>query len=196
VTVHVLDAQNRFNLNRLSQPLSPSMVRTPDDMFGDLVRFSGMEDENNLSRTVGPWLRLHDIELHDPWQLVSIQPEYVEFLSYLGPQVVCLPRPQTGAVKVNLNTVDPDVLTAILGPQFRGWVQSVLNFREAAPIPSVSAVTRGLPAIAQSVLPDVLDVRSEYFEIRVTATKDSIQREKVTLVRCPSTGRVEVVRCP
>jgi general secretion pathway protein K len=195
ITVAVTDAQSRFNVNRLMQPLSPTMLRTPEQMFADLVAISGLEIEMELVRHLSAQLRDRDIALQDPRELVEMDPIFQASLPAMAPNLIALPPPASGSHPVNLNTVNPAVLSAILGPQLDGWVEQVVLNRESAPIPSLGAVASGLPPVAQTLLSRVVDVRSEYFLITVTAQTDAMEQVLTALVHRPAPQTVEVVRC-
>jgi type II secretory pathway component PulK len=193
--VQVTDAQSRFNLNHLSRPITPATVRTPEEMFADLLIQAGLEVDPGLVRPVANRLREDDITLHDPRQLITLQPELAEAVSVLDPVLSALPPPATGVLKVNLNTVDPAVLSAIVGPSLQGWVNQVMRIRETEPIPSVVAAARALPPLVQDLLRDAVDVRSTLFEISVVCQADGMERTLRAVVRRSAEDGVEVIRC-
>lgn len=195
VWVQVSDAQDRLNINHLSLPVSPTMIRTPETMFSELIEMKGFEPESETISSLAQEMREEELELQDPLQILSLVPEIMEGYPFIGDHLSALPRRESGFIPVNLNSVQPEVLLAILGTQFQGWVERVVTARESAPIPSIESVFSGMPGIIQPVLPRVLSVQSDYFRIRVLCEIDSIQRETIALVQQSSTGDVEIIRC-
>lgn len=193
--VQITDAQSRFDVNRLAQPVSPSMVRTPEDMLSDLFEIRGIPIDRDMIRQLAKDMREEDRTLQDPLQFLSIEPPLAESLGFVLGDLSALPRPATGVSRINLNTVRPAVLSAVLGPQLDGWVTQVVSAREAAPIPSVGSLTTGLPPFVQNLLSQVLDVRSMYFEVIVTAVHDDMEQELTALVRRGPSNALEVIRC-
>lgn len=195
VQVSIRDAHRQWNLNHLSLPVSTSLIRTPEDMMADLFTLLEIRDREEEIADLTRLLRKEELPLQHVSQLLSLQPEWGGALLKLAPHVTALPRPENRFLPLNLNTVQPEVLSATVGPQYQGWVRTVLTQREAAPIASVDAVIRGLPEIARTALTAVVDVRSEYFEIEVRTEQDAVPQTLRALVRRPSAGVVEIVQC-
>ena len=195
VSVIISDAQNRLNINHFNQPLSPGTVRTPEDMFSDLATLKGTEIDAEELNFLAATMREEELELQDPMQLLSIQPGLMESFPFMAMELSALPSTQTRPIQVNLNSVRPVVLSALVGPQLQAWVEQVLLAREAAPLPSVAAVSRSLPSVIQPLLSRAVDVRSTYFEIQVTSLVDSMEETLRVLVQRTSDNGVEVLRC-
>lgn len=195
VLVEVLDAQNRFNLNRLTLPVTPATVRTPEQMLADLMRMKEIPEANTRAAEWTGAVKELDEELQDPGQMFALAPEDAPLISFLASSIATLPRPESRPMKLNLNSVQPEVLLSVTGPQLAGWVNTVVSQRETAPIPSIGATTAGLPPLVLGALSRVVDVRSETFEIRVTTETDRMQSTLQALVKRTPGGGVEVIRC-
>lgn len=195
VLVELHDAQHQFNLNDLSLPVSQSTYRTPEQMLEELIRRQEIPDATEKAARITAVVNAKAAPLQHPRELLSSFQEDETWVRTLIPFFTALPRPERRPLKLNLNAVQPEVLFAVTGPQASGWVSNILSQRETAPIPSVSAALAGLPPIAKDALTQVVDVRSEFFWIRVTGEVDRMQKSVEALVMRSTGGAVEIMRC-
>ncbi len=190
--LQVRDAQDRWNLNHLTLPVRPGMVRTPRMMMQDLLRFSGEQ--------VGDWTDVLDqIEQVEPWfsdpgVLLALHPERTDAPALMN-RVVALPHPHSRFLPLNLNTAQPEVLKALVGDSLAAWVDRVEGARADRPIRTVESQTRFLPGPARILLSQVVSVTSSYAEVTVTAETESTRRELTAILYRSTGGEVEVVQC-
>lgn len=195
LNIQISDALDRFNVNHLSLEMTPDAFRTPEQMLTDLMKSRGIEDAElkaaSITQEVSEW----EEPLVHPSQLLSLIPDEGQTILVLMPHLSALPRPQGKFLKMNLNSVQPEVLIAVLGPQFSSWVDAVVELRASAPISSVSLATAGLPSIAQTALERIVDVRSTLFMIQITSQTDIMTSSMEAIVLRSSGGDVEVLQC-
>jgi len=190
--VQLRDAQDRWNLNHLTLPVTPGMVRTPRTMFQELLRLSG-EDVREWTDT------LDRIERSEPWfsdagLLAAFHASETD-TEVLMDRVVALPHPRGRFLPLNLNTVHPQVLRALVGDALAAWVERVEGARVDRPIRSVDSQTGFLPGPARILLSQVVSVTTSYMEVTVVAETDTTRREMSAILYRATGGDVEVIRC-
>jgi type II secretory pathway component PulK len=190
--VQLRDAQDRWNLNHLSLPVTPGMVRTPRAMFQDLLRLHG-EDPRDWRDT------LDAVEADSPWfataDLLALYRPDAGVPAPLREQVVALPHPKGRFLPLNLNTVQPEVLEALVGDSLRAWVDRVAGARTDRPIRSVASQTQFLPGPVRMALSQGVTVRSSYAQLDVVAETGSTRRELTAWLVRNTEGTVEVLQC-
>ncbi len=187
------DAQRRLNLNHLSLPLRANMPRIWMDIFADLVRNAELEVSPQIFTMLQNEVDLYEIWFEDPEMLKLLVPNG-ELLLAVSDSLCALPRPESRPLLLNINTVQPEVLEALVGDSLQGWVDNVLIARETEPLRNLSGVLQLLPAQIQPLLLSVLDVRSEYFTAHLVARLDQSEQTLTALLK-RSEGNVEVLRC-
>ncbi|MDF3129926.1 type II secretion system protein GspK [Kiritimatiellaeota bacterium B1221] len=187
------DAQRQFNLNHLSLPVSSSMPFTWMDVFEDLVRSTEMEIPAQIFTNLQNEIDVYEVWFDDPQMLTLLVPD-AEALLEVSDSLCALPRPESRPLLLNINTVQPEVLEALVGDSLQGWVDNVLIARETEPLRNLSGVLQLLPTQVQPLLMSVLDVRSEYFTARLVARLDQSEQTLTALFK-RSEGNVEVLRC-
>ncbi|MDA3875343.1 MAG: type II secretion system protein GspK [Kiritimatiellae bacterium] len=194
VRLQLRDAQDRFNLNDLSLPLTPGTLRSPWDMFEDLLRAQGVEVNQGTLAALRGWVEEEEVWFDHPDQLnvaVADQEIWQPVLDSLSG----LPRPANRSLAVNVNTVRPEVLRAMVGPSLHGWADSVVAARDLEPLHSISNQVRFLPEGIRPVLEAALDVQSEYVEADLVAEVDHTRKTLRALLHRGAEGKVEVIRC-
>jgi type II secretory pathway component PulK len=194
VQIQLQDAQDRFNLNDLSLPLTPGTLRSPWDMFEDLLRAQGVEVSQAGLNTMRLKIEEEAFWFESPDQLALFPGDMGQWDPALS-SLSSLPRPSNRALTINLNTVRPEVLRAMVGSPLHGWADSVLEAREQEPIRNVETRLRTLPEVIRPVLEAALDVRSDYVETFLVAEVDQTRMTLRALLHRGSTGEIEVVRC-
>lgn len=188
------DAQDRFNLNNLS--LSPESAPGQEDAFLLLMRMEGVDpdpavlrdfsEKGETVRTLDEFVRLHPeagdwfvpTETTDPRRWIEVLPL------------------QTGRpTPLNLNSVNPRVLAALLGPGMEPWVETVARAREQEPFRSVEALTAGLPPLLAVRLGEQFTVRSRFTRVHVEAGAGNTLRTVEALLVKDGEGAVEVLQC-
>jgi|GEM_PF-1206840 len=192
VRLFLVDAQDRFNVNHLTIPSRPGEVRGAWDVFEALSTAESAPDPERFRRVrmrlQGEELRFPAVETFLAWNEEEPLPVPVGLLT-------ALPHPEKRWLPVNLNTVRPEVLRAMVGSSLDAWTDTVLNAREMEPIRNVGTQTRMFPASVRSALSSVFDVRSRYVELRAEAETDSTVKTLKALLERSREGGVEVVRC-
>ncbi len=179
-------AQDRFNVNNLTLPTSDLLPRGPWDMAEVLLARREEPPKAEILRALRDDIAERAPVFADPSELG-------EFFD--GPEFIALPRPATRPVPLNLNTVRPEVLSAVLGSSFDGWVDRILRARETEPIRSAEAMTRDLPPPVLALLTSLLDTRSDVVEFRAEARRDHTRKTLQALLRRDAEGTVEVLSC-
>ncbi len=117
------------------------------------------------------------------------------FEARLEEETTFLPVPARQVLPVNLNSVRPTVLRALVGESQSAWVDTVLQARARAPLSKVEFVTELLPEILRAEVSDAVAVRSDYLELRLHAFLQNTPMELTALLKRDADGKVEVVRC-
>lgn len=180
------DAQDRFDLNWLRNQ------GVPQESFGHLFRAAGLRGSLLV---LDGWAENPELlESVDAWPLHM--PEAAEWLeSPLRADLTVLPPPSSGVVPLNVNAVDAELLVRMLGEPLRGWTETVLRFREQAPLPDIGGALALLPDPVAAALHPYLDVRSAYFEVRMDVEYDGFAAAGWALLRREDDGTVEVMQC-
>lgn len=194
VRLRLHDAQDRFNLNDLSLPLTPGTLRSPWDMFEELLRERGVEAGQDTLASLRGWIEEEEVWFEHPDQLKWVLADPEKWQPVMD-SLSSMPRPGSRALTVNVNTVRPEVLRAMVGPPLHGWAESVLAAREQEPLHSISNQVRFLPEVVRPVLEAALDVQSEYVEAELVAEVDHSRKTLRALLHRNSEGDVEVIRC-
>lgn len=194
VEVTLRDAQDRFNLNHLTLPVTPDQPRSALDMLEDLLRTTDPEAPPEIFHRFR-----ETVEQEEPWfsgvdSLELLEPAAREWRG-LRESVVALPPPRGRGLTVNVNTARPEVLHAMLGDAFRPWVQSLLLAREREPIRNLDSYLRLLPEVVRRPVDRALDVRSSHAELRAAAEYRGTRRTLTAWLRRETNGEVEVLRC-
>jgi len=188
------DAQNRFNVNHLSLPVPPTMPRTYLDMFESLMHSPDNPVEPFEFQRLQAIILNEEIWFHN-LQALGALPSVITSQWINSPLLIALPRPGNRPLPVNINTVKPEVLTAMVGPSLKAWTDSVLSSRESQPIRNVGSALRSLPAILQPMLLNALDIRTEYVIATLVAEVDYTQKKGTALLHRLPGGEVEILRC-
>jgi len=194
VTVTLRDAQDRLNLNHLNLPVTPEFPRSALDMLEDLLDMTDPEADPEI------FTRFRRIvEEVEPWfagveRMDRLDPEIREWRG-VRTYLVALPHPRERWLPVNVNTAPPERLEAILGVRFRGWIDTLVQAREAEPITDLGNYLQFLPQIIRQPVNRVLGVRSEMAEVRVAAEGWNTRRDVTAWLRRSGGGDVEVIRC-
>lgn len=192
--IELEDAQNRFNLNHLTLPPSPDMPWSYLDIFQELVRSEDQPLDRIEFQRFQSYIVEKEIWFEDPEGL-SLYPSSVSGEWTRSTSLIALPRPESRPLPMNINTVKPEILEAMVGSSFKAWTDSVLEAREYEPIRNVGSIARTLPDIFQNMLFEMLGVRSEYVMATFTAEVDNTQRTLSALLHRLPGGEVEVIRC-
>lgn len=180
------DAQDRFDLNWLRHQ------GVPQESFGHLFRAAGLRGT----------LRDLDAWTDNPPLLESVDALALSFpeadVWLAGPlreDLTVLPLPASGVLPLNVNAVDADRLSRMLGDNLRGWTDTLMQMREPDPLQDLSAAFALLPAPVAAALQPYFDVRSMYFEVRIEVEYDAFAATGHGLLRRSDDGTVEVVQC-
>lgn len=188
------DAHTGFNLNHLSLPPVPGSPRSFLEVFEDLLQASGTEVKTADLKRIQEQIGKDKVWFESPLTLASLSPVGTGLLSASN-WLSAVPRPAARPLALNVNTVHPEVLHALLGPSLKGWADQLLARRAQVPIRNLQAYVLSLPPQLQLMLPDLLTVRSEYIEASLTARLGGTEmRLQALLHRLPG-GEVEVRRC-
>ena len=193
VFLKIEDAQTRFNLNHLSLSVPRGFPKTWMELFQDLVQSSVLEIEPQRFQEFQQQIDEEEIWFENPEALRLYLPELSQWIQE-SDLVSALPRPSERPLPLNINTVNPAVLSAVVGTSMDGWVESVLKVRSTTPIRNISAISGSLPPQLQPLLSELFDVRSELFFARIVAQKDQSEANLSVLFRRSHEG-VEVLRC-
>lgn len=200
VTIRVVDAQSRFNLNNLlagnapqpfeigvfrnlltSLDLDPALADALVDWLdGDsTVQPGGAEDLDYLN--YDPPYRAANQPLESVDELRRVKGFTDDAVNKLRPFVVALP----GAIKraININTAPAEVLGALVGPAIS--IQPVLSMRDTRPFTEASQLTQQLQLPKK---PDAAhDVSTAFFVIAVQANIGrSVRRVEALVERLPN----------
>jgi len=194
VTIRLRDAQDRLNLNHLNLPVTPEFPRSAMDMLQDLLAMTDPESDPESFVRFG-----RAVEELEPWfsgvgQIDRLEPATREWRA-VRTYLVALPHPRERWLPVNVNTAPPELLEAILGVRFRGWIDTLVRARETGPIMDLAHYLMFLPELVRQPVSRVLDVRSEIAEVTVTAEGWNTRRGLTAWVRRSHGGDVEVIRC-
>jgi general secretion pathway protein K len=179
------DAQARFNLNNLADAngareeqvlafrrilahagLSPSLADAVVDWLDadDLVTDpAGAEDRHYLAQTLSRLTANRPIE--DVAELLLVKGFDVAAVQRLAPYVTALP----GTASVNVNTASAALLAALLPALSPGEIRGIVAARDREPFVSKADFAKRLPAKAAEVSNALLEVRTDFFELRGTA---------------------------
>lgn len=192
--LQLADAQRGFNLNHLSLKASPGSPRRFLEIFEDVLQNAGIDVEPADLKQLQSVIDDESVWFESLQTLQVLTPEADRYLE--AADLLCaLPRPSARPLALNVNTVSPEVLHALLGNSLKGWANQILERREQEPIRSLERYTGSLPPQLQRVLLDLLTVRSDYIEARLIAQhRNTEMRLSALLHRLPG-GEVEVLRC-
>jgi len=190
----VRDAQDRFNVNDLTLRPRENHPRTPWDQFQSLAAAEGIPFSSDLRARLEDALLDRDVQLESARELRTFFTDPEDF-DRLESRLVAHPRPSERPATLNLQTVDPEVLRALVGEPLHAWADRVINLREQAPLQNIQATLTGLPLPLQRLLSSRLSLRSDYLEFTVVAEADYTLRTLDALVRRGSEGELEVLRC-
>lgn len=196
VTVHAQlhDAQRGFNLNHLSLKPAPGSPRSFLDIFEDLLQDAELEPNPAALQKLQAAIFAEDVWFDTPQTLLLLSPEAPLYLE--AADLLCaLPRPSVRPQPVNVNTVSPAYLHALVGNSLRGWADQLLAKREQHPIRNLSQFTLTLPPQVQGALLEMLTERSEYIDARLVATHRNTEMRLTALLHRLPGGDVEVLRC-
>jgi type II secretory pathway component PulK len=192
--LQLADAQRGFNLNHLSLKPGPGSPRSFLEIFEDILQNAGVEVEPADLKRLQSVIDEESVWFESLQTLQLLTPEAERYLE--AADLLCaVPRPSARPLALNVNTVSPEVLHALLGSSLKGWANQILERREQEPIRSLEKFTLSLPPQLQAVLLDLLTVRSDYIEARLIAQhRNTEMRLSALLHRLPG-GEVEVLRC-
>ncbi len=182
----IYDAQGRFNLNNLlrdgavSEPdlrafktllegegLSPDLANAVLDWLDadSETRYpGGAEDREYLAET--PARRTANRLLFDLDELRQVRGFTAESVERLRPLLIALPRTS----KINVNFAPAAVMAALLPGLDKSQADALVRERVTAPFQTIDAFRDALPeSVRNENLPNVADVRSEYFLSEVDA---------------------------
>lgn len=182
----IYDAQGRFNLNNLlrdgavSEPdlrafktllegegLSPDLANAVLDWLDadSETRYpGGAEDREYLAET--PARRTANRLLFDLDELRQVRGFTAESVEKLRPLLIALPRTS----KINVNFAPAAVMAALLPGLDKSQADALVRERVTAPFQTIDAFRDALPeSVLNENLPNVADVRSEYFLSEVDA---------------------------
>lgn len=87
--------------------------------------------------------------------------------------------------RVNLNTVSPPVLAAVLPPEYRDFAEAIIQYRDEAEAPVLESQTwyREIPGAAGLEMnPDIITLATDIFHVQSTAISGGIRREVSAVV--------------
>lgn len=205
---HIEDQQGKFNLNNLLNQgkvnvleldkfrrllavlsLPPSLADTLADWLdadGELQPGGGAEDAYYLSRQ--PAYLAANQPLTELGELVLVRGFDSEARARLRPFVTALPR----ATPVNVNTVSPEVLAAIVEGLDLDEARTVLAQRDRSFFRQVSEFTAALPS-GRSIAAEHLSVNSDYFLATMSVSFGETTAQGSALLARTSAGWPEVV---
>jgi type II secretory pathway component PulK len=195
LNITLRDAQDRFNLNHLALPVTPTAPRPALRMLEALLSVTDPEADPVVfqqfqERVAGlePWFS--GVEM-----VQDLVPETAEQWRNLPAYMVALPHPRERWLPLNVNTASPEVLLAVLGVRFKPFVELLIAGRQNQPIERLDPYMTVLPLPVQVAVREALTVRSSLAEVRVeTETPEGARRLTAWLQRKPG-GEVEVIRC-
>ncbi|MGA0333137.1 MAG: general secretion pathway protein GspK [Kiritimatiellia bacterium] len=188
--IQIQDAQTRLNLNHLRLP---GLSFRWSGVLESLMQEAGFEPDPEWFRRLDAQLEEEEVWFENTDLLSLILPEAGDFVGGTD-LLTALPHPDSRPLPLNLNTVRPEVLAAVLAPSLQGWTQTILETRDQSPIRSVDSLINTLPPPVQTALREVFSVRSDWMEARLLAQKEETVRSLRVLFR-RSAGNVEVMRC-
>ncbi|WFB37363.1 type II secretion system protein GspK [Kiritimatiellota bacterium B12222] len=192
--VRLEDAQVGFNLNLLSLPLPETAPRTYFDMFEDLLKSYDVYPDSQELKNIQARIQINEVWFENHETLLLLSPESGDYLKAMD-SLSALPRPQSEPLKVNLNTVRPEVLQAMVGTTFTQWVNMILAAREETEIQNPGAYMQHLPIAVQPLVLSMVGASSEYVNAVIIAETDYTQKTLTALLHRNDEGEVEVLRC-
>lgn len=206
VSGNIADEQGRFNLNnvvrqgqksdadlRVLRSLLGTLDLSPDladavldwiDADADLSGAAGAEDAYYLSLP-RPY-RAANREMVQAEELYRVRGFDAAAVARLKPHVTALP----GRTAINANTASEAVVAAVFGIA-REKAAAGLAERRTRPFRTVAEVAERLKEQAPPA--ETLDVKSRYFNVRVTVSQDDVQLASEALVRREDTGATAIL---
>lgn len=206
VSGNIADEQGRFNLNnvvrqgqksdadlRVLRSLLGTLDLSPDladavldwiDADADLSGAAGAEDAYYLSLP-RPY-RAANREMVQVEELYRVRGFDAAAVARLKPHVTALP----GRTAINANTASEAVVAAVFGIA-REKAAAGLAERRTRPFRTVAEVAERLKEQAPPA--ETLDVKSRYFNVRVTVSQDDVQLASEALVRREDTGATAIL---
>ena len=202
----IADEQGKFNLNNL---LNGTVVSEQDmAAFKRLLESVGLPGE--LREAVLDWIDANDslsggagaespyyLSLAKPYRAADrpmVQLEELYRVRGFDAQAVAKLRPYVTALpahtKVNVNTASPQVLAAMMPELSAAQIADIVRARQAKPFRTTADVTSLVKNAQASV--GGLDVKSNFYSVRVTVTQDDVQVASESLVQRDG-GKVAVL---
>ncbi len=184
--VRLACAQDRFNLNNLTLPTNGLLPRGPWDIFADLLASRESPPPAALARALREAAAVTPPTWVDPSELGP---------QLDGPELIALPRSATAPSPLNLNTVRPAVLHALVGDSLSAWADTVLSARDHEPLRGTGGLLSTLPAPAAALLAPFVGVRSDLVEFKGEAERDHTLMTLRAYLRRTENGGIEVLSC-
>lgn len=197
LTIHVADAQARFNLNNLSNDKAPEFQKY-SGMFRRLLQSAGLNpdltdalidwmDQDDSPRPNGAEDSTYYLTLPSPYRAANRPLQTVdelrlvrgfnaETVQKLRPLVVVLPV----ATDVNINTAPAEVIDAMFAaPPGVSAVQQMISGREKTPFNDCAALEARNPGQPLAVK---CNVKTGYFEVMIDAQFGRLSRHTLGLI--------------
>lgn len=218
----VMDAQAYFDINNLTATRPVNVIELVKRVMTDIMRECGISYPSQPIESAKDWVdedgegtyesdfylaksdpyrtpdsamqSLRELDWVEGWSLDMFTEQRDDHMPRLSDVLTVLPVHRNTPIPVNVNTASADLLTAMIGGDNRQVVDLIVSMRSSTPLRSVELIETAIGSDRMESLRPFLDVKSNYYRIKVLAEREERSFSLNALARRDSSGEVSVIR--
>lgn len=218
----ILDAQSRFDLNNLAATRPANSSERAAQALRDIIHECGLARSGGVVEALADWIdadqdglyesriylkkdlpyetpngtmdSIQELDWIEGWSLEMLAAINQEGRPALRELVAVIPVERREPIAVNVNTAPPQLLKTLLGAGNSQIVDLLVSMRTELPIRSLAMLENAVGSFELERIEPYLDVKSEFFDVRVDAEHEGHAVLLSALAQRASDGTVSVLR--